>query len=309
MPSTFAPGWQQAHIIEHDRSRRLRGHRHDALGCAFCWRRSRRLRSSAAAVVNYLFDACASGPTPGGPRGASCRRCRTARRRPASARRANHLHRSDEAHRSLHRRVTARRRIGSSMRSCPCALPKERVLIRLISAACEFVEGGRSSSCIRLAMPCIIRRLSTWITPVSSRATRSECRIASWTRPRARHLCRPRRPRSSIRSSCSIRSTRLAAYTAAVFVLMHFGRVTDVPRLTVLLKHLRCTSSCAWRLSTQAPPTPPPPWKMRCASCGAIWCAPHGCNFTAARFEEILAKDIELNVQGLIAWLERRKKA
>jgi hypothetical protein len=34
----------------------------------------------------------------------------------------------------------------------------------------------------------------------------------------------------------------------------------------------------------------------------------HGCDFTDARFDEILAKDVELNVQGLMVWLERRRK-
>ena len=34
----------------------------------------------------------------------------------------------------------------------------------------------------------------------------------------------------------------------------------------------------------------------------------HGCDFTDARFDEILAKDVELNVQGLMVWLKRRNK-
>jgi glyoxylase-like metal-dependent hydrolase (beta-lactamase superfamily II) len=100
---------------------------------------------------------------------------------------------------------------------------------------------------------------------------------------------------------------RLAAYNPRYMYLMHFGRVTDVPRLTALLKHqvyefVRMALEHAGAAD---------PWAAMEDAMRELWhdlVRAHGCNFTAARFEEILAKDIGLNVQGLIAWLERRKK-
>ena len=101
---------------------------------------------------------------------------------------------------------------------------------------------------------------------------------------------------------------RLAAYNPRYLYLMHFGRVTDVPRLTALLKHqVYEFVRMALEHAGAADPSAAMEDAMR-----ELWrdlVRAHGCNFTAARFEEILAKDIELNVQGLIAWLERRKKA
>jgi hypothetical protein len=35
----------------------------------------------------------------------------------------------------------------------------------------------------------------------------------------------------------------------------------------------------------------------------------HGCQLADAQYDEYFAKDIQLNVQGLIAWLGRRHKA
>jgi glyoxylase-like metal-dependent hydrolase (beta-lactamase superfamily II) len=101
---------------------------------------------------------------------------------------------------------------------------------------------------------------------------------------------------------------RLAAYSPQYLYLTHYGRVTDVPRLAVLLKHqvyefVRMALEHAGAAD-------------RATAIGGamreLWrdlVREHGCSLTDARFEEILAKDIELNVQGLSAWLERRQKA
>ncbi len=35
----------------------------------------------------------------------------------------------------------------------------------------------------------------------------------------------------------------------------------------------------------------------------------HGCTLSETRIDELLGGDLELNVQGLVAWLERQKRA
>jgi glyoxylase-like metal-dependent hydrolase (beta-lactamase superfamily II) len=101
---------------------------------------------------------------------------------------------------------------------------------------------------------------------------------------------------------------RLAAYSPQYLYLTHYGRVTDVPRLAVLLKHQVYEFA---RMALEHAGA-----ADRATAIGAamreLWrdlAREHGCNFSDARVEEILAKDIELNVQGLIAWLQRRQKA
>jgi glyoxylase-like metal-dependent hydrolase (beta-lactamase superfamily II) len=100
---------------------------------------------------------------------------------------------------------------------------------------------------------------------------------------------------------------RLAAYKPRYLYWMHYGRVTDVPRLTALLKHqVYEFVRMALEHAAAADRAAAVEGAMR-----ELWrdlVRAHGCKFTDARFEEILAKDIELNVQGLIAWLERRQK-
>jgi glyoxylase-like metal-dependent hydrolase (beta-lactamase superfamily II) len=101
---------------------------------------------------------------------------------------------------------------------------------------------------------------------------------------------------------------RLAAYDPQQLFLMHYGRVTDVPRLARELKHqIREFERIALLHAGAAD---------RASAMGdalaALWrdrARRHGCEFTDARFDEMLAKDVQLNVQGLIAWLERRTKA
>jgi glyoxylase-like metal-dependent hydrolase (beta-lactamase superfamily II) len=101
---------------------------------------------------------------------------------------------------------------------------------------------------------------------------------------------------------------RLAAYAPQYLYLMHYGRVADVPRLAQELKHqIYEFVRIALEHAGAADRTSAIGSAMR-----ALWrdlARRHGCDFTDARFDEVLGKDVQLNVQGLIAWLERRKKA
>ena len=101
---------------------------------------------------------------------------------------------------------------------------------------------------------------------------------------------------------------RLAAYAPRYLYLMHYGRVADVPRLAKDLKHQICEfARMALEHEGAADRTGAIGGAMR-----ALWrdlARRHGCDFSDAQFEEALGKDVQLNVQGLIAWLERRKKA
>lgn len=101
---------------------------------------------------------------------------------------------------------------------------------------------------------------------------------------------------------------RLAAYAPQQLYLMHYGRVTDVPRLARELKHqIREFERIALTHAGA---------KSRASAIGGalekLWrglARRHGCDFTDARFAQLLGKDVQLNVQGLIAWLERRARA
>lgn len=101
---------------------------------------------------------------------------------------------------------------------------------------------------------------------------------------------------------------RLAAYAPQYLYLMHYGRVADVPRLAQELKHqIYEFVRIALEHAGAADRTSAIGSALR-----ALWrdlARRHGCDFTDARFDEVLGKDVQLNVQGLIAWLERRKKA
>jgi glyoxylase-like metal-dependent hydrolase (beta-lactamase superfamily II) len=100
---------------------------------------------------------------------------------------------------------------------------------------------------------------------------------------------------------------RLSAYAPRYLYLMHYGRVTDVPRLAQNLKHqIREFERLALKYAAAPDPALAIERAMR-----EMWrdlARQHGCDLTDARFDEILGKDVDLNVQGLIVWLERRKK-
>jgi glyoxylase-like metal-dependent hydrolase (beta-lactamase superfamily II) len=100
---------------------------------------------------------------------------------------------------------------------------------------------------------------------------------------------------------------RLAAYAPRYVYLMHYGRVSDVPRLAQDLKHqVREFARIALEHAGAADRTSAIGGALR-----ELWrdlARRHGCDLDGARFDELLGKDLDLNVQGLIAWLERRKR-
>jgi glyoxylase-like metal-dependent hydrolase (beta-lactamase superfamily II) len=101
---------------------------------------------------------------------------------------------------------------------------------------------------------------------------------------------------------------RLAAYAPKYLYLMHYSRVSDVPRLALDLKQqIREFVRIALEYADA-----PDPVRAMSDAMRELWidlARRHGCRLSEAQYDEYLAKDIELNVQGLIAWLGRRQKA
>ncbi len=98
---------------------------------------------------------------------------------------------------------------------------------------------------------------------------------------------------------------RLLSYSPEAMYLMHFSRVTDVPRLGESLKgQIRELA----RIAEQSAATPDPEAAIRAGMSG-LWrelAARHGCLLPPERVLALLEGDLELNTQGLIAWLQRR---
>jgi glyoxylase-like metal-dependent hydrolase (beta-lactamase superfamily II) len=98
---------------------------------------------------------------------------------------------------------------------------------------------------------------------------------------------------------------RMLSYAPAAMYLMHFSRVTDVPRLGESLKgQIRELT----RIAEQSAAVPDRAAAIR-AGMGGLWrelAARHGCPLPPERVLQLLASDLELNTQGLIAWLDRR---
>ena len=97
---------------------------------------------------------------------------------------------------------------------------------------------------------------------------------------------------------------RILGYAPQAAYLMHYGRVTDLPRLAESLKaQIRELAAIARRHAG----TPGRETAIR-ADMRALWLAlagRHGVALAESRIDDILDKDLELNVQGLVAWLDR----
>ena len=100
---------------------------------------------------------------------------------------------------------------------------------------------------------------------------------------------------------------RMLGYAPQSMYLMHFSRVTDVPRLAESLKaqireFARIARGHAGAADTYA--------AIR-ADMRDLWldmAQRHGCALSDAGIEELLADDLDLNTQGLIVWLRRHNK-
>lgn len=101
---------------------------------------------------------------------------------------------------------------------------------------------------------------------------------------------------------------RLMAYEPTCLYLMHYSQVRDVPRLGGELKlQVRDFARIALEHAQEPDRAAAIATAMR-----KLWrdlARAHGCDLTDERFEEILGKDVDLNVQGLVAWLQRREAA
>jgi glyoxylase-like metal-dependent hydrolase (beta-lactamase superfamily II) len=101
---------------------------------------------------------------------------------------------------------------------------------------------------------------------------------------------------------------RLLAYQPESMYLMHYSRVTGVPKLGADLKaQVREIADLALGHAGK------PDMKQRIVDdMQALWmrrARAHGCSMSDAEIVDLLDKDAELNAQGLVVWVERQKKA
>ncbi len=97
---------------------------------------------------------------------------------------------------------------------------------------------------------------------------------------------------------------RLLGYSPQAAYLMHYSRVTGLPRIAVSLKkQIRELAALAGRHTHAADREAAIRSEMR-----ATWvelARRHGIAPPERRVDEILGKDLDLNAQGLVAWLDR----
>jgi glyoxylase-like metal-dependent hydrolase (beta-lactamase superfamily II) len=99
---------------------------------------------------------------------------------------------------------------------------------------------------------------------------------------------------------------RMLSYRPESMYLMHFSRVTDVPRLAASLKEQIRALARSARAHAGASDRAA---RIR-ADMLALWLElahRHGCRQSDGEIEHALAGDLTLNTQGLIAWLDRLK--
>jgi glyoxylase-like metal-dependent hydrolase (beta-lactamase superfamily II) len=100
---------------------------------------------------------------------------------------------------------------------------------------------------------------------------------------------------------------RLLAAAPACMYLTHFGRVEDVPRLGALLLGQLRQMAALGRAEQDAPGRherlKQGQLDIFCASL-----AEHGCTMGRDQVAQLLAIDLELNAQGMAAWLDRPKR-
>jgi glyoxylase-like metal-dependent hydrolase (beta-lactamase superfamily II) len=100
---------------------------------------------------------------------------------------------------------------------------------------------------------------------------------------------------------------RMLSFQPESMYLMHFSRVTDVPRLAASLKQqIRELARIARAHAGDADPAA----GIR-ADMLALWLTlarRHGVRLSDTEIERVLAGDLTLNTQGLIAWLERNQE-
>jgi glyoxylase-like metal-dependent hydrolase (beta-lactamase superfamily II) len=100
---------------------------------------------------------------------------------------------------------------------------------------------------------------------------------------------------------------RLLGYAPQAMYLTHWSRVTDVPRLGDDLKtDIRLLVDIAHRHADAPDPEAAIAGELR-----AAWLARarrHGCTLSDQAIADVLELDVELNAQGLVAWLRRARR-
>ena len=101
---------------------------------------------------------------------------------------------------------------------------------------------------------------------------------------------------------------RLLSYQPESIYLMHYSRVTDVPRLGASLRtQVRQLAEIAVRNARAPDPKAAILREMRQLWLGLL--REHGCTLPDADIDELLETDLELNAQGLVVWVGRPKRA
>lgn len=101
---------------------------------------------------------------------------------------------------------------------------------------------------------------------------------------------------------------RIASYQPDSAYLMHYSRVTGIPRLASRLK----TQVQEFVQIARRSAGVPDPKAAIMKEMGELWlrlARQHGISLPDARIRELLGDDLDLNAQGLVAWLERQKRA
>ncbi len=97
---------------------------------------------------------------------------------------------------------------------------------------------------------------------------------------------------------------RLVAYSPKAAYLTHYSRVTGIPQLAQSLKsQIAEFVRIARRNASASDPQAGIRAEMR-----SLWLSlarQHGCTLPETQFDELFGPDLDLNVQGLVAWLRR----
>jgi glyoxylase-like metal-dependent hydrolase (beta-lactamase superfamily II) len=99
---------------------------------------------------------------------------------------------------------------------------------------------------------------------------------------------------------------RIAAYEPKRVFLMHFGGVTDVPRLADMMEHqvrefVRIAQAHTGSTQREAG------IRQEMRNLWVRLLREHGCTIPEETLDEFLSGDLDLNTQGLLAWLDRVK--
>jgi glyoxylase-like metal-dependent hydrolase (beta-lactamase superfamily II) len=101
---------------------------------------------------------------------------------------------------------------------------------------------------------------------------------------------------------------RMLSFAPQAIYLMHFSRVTDVPRLGAALKE-QVAEFAAMARAHADDFDPADGIRTQMLNGWLSRARRHGCTLSDAELREIFAGDLDLNTQGLIAWLARDKGA